>query len=144
MRQSEYFQKIPVFVKVQPLKLKKTDKDAQWGTPEYTRVVAIQGAKHLRKLTLAALTKTFNGEKPKNVENRPDGTPAKMVPWYGDVRNPTPTREKLEVAMIARNKHKLWIDNLTHIDLDMVEHLYGPIKTPVEEEITLHQVLISI
>ena len=39
---------------------------------------------------------------------------------------------KLEVAMIARSRHKKWLDNLAHIDLDMVEQLYMPIKTLVE------------
>ena len=124
--------------------MRKSDKDTQWGTLEYTRVVTIQGAKHLRKLTLAALTKTFNSDKPKHVENRPNGTNAKMVPWHGDARSPTPTREKLEVAIIARNKHRTWQENVTHIDLDTVEHLYVPIKTPVEGEMTLQQVLILI
>ena len=46
--------------------------------------------------------------------------------------------------MIAKIHHKKWLDKLTHIDLDMVEELYMPIMTPVEGEITLHQVLISI
>ena len=67
-----------------------------------------------------------------------------MVEWYGDVRSPSPNRAQLEVAMIARSHHKTWLDNLTHIDVDMVEQLYMPIKTLVEGEITLHQVLISI
>ena len=67
-----------------------------------------------------------------------------MVEWYGDARSPTPNRDQLEVAMIARRHHKTWLDNLTHIDVDMVEQLYMPIKTSVEGEITLHQVLISI
>ena len=67
-----------------------------------------------------------------------------MVPWYRYTRSPTPTREKLEVAMITRNKHRTCQQNVKHINLDMVEHLYVPIKTPVEGEITLHQVLISI
>ena len=93
---------------------------------------------------MTALTKTFNSEKPKDVENRPNGTPAKMLEWYWDAWNPTLNRDQLDIAMIARNKHKLWLDNLTHIDLDMVEQLYMTIKTPVEGEITLHQVLISI
>ena len=69
LRQSEYFQKLPVFVKVQPLKLRKTDPDAQWGTSEYTRVVTIQGSKRLHKVTLAALKKIFNSDKPKHVQN---------------------------------------------------------------------------
>ena len=67
-----------------------------------------------------------------------------MVEWYRDAWSPTPNRDQLEVAMIARSHHKTWLNNLTHIDLDMVEQLYMPIKTLVEGENTLHQVLISI
>ena len=46
--------------------------------------------------------------------------------------------------MIAKRHHKQWLEKLTHIDLDMVEELYMPIMTQAEEEITLHQVLISL
>ena len=130
LRQSDYYQKLLVCVKVQTLKMRKTDKEAQYGTPDFIRVVTIKCATNLRKITLTALTKTFNSEKPKDVVNRPNGTPAKMVAWYGDVRSPTPNTEQMGLALIARSKHKQWIDNLTHIDLDMVEHLYVPIKTP--------------
>ena len=89
LRQSKYFQKIPVFVKVQPLKLRKNDPDTQWGSSEYTRVVTIQGVKRLHKVTLVALKKIFNCDKPKHVQNRPNSTTAKMVPWYRDARSPT-------------------------------------------------------
>ena len=66
------------------------------------------------------------------------------MPWYGDARSPTPARDKLEVAIKARNTHRKLKENVTHIDLDMVDRLYTPIQTSVEGEITLHQVLISI
>ena len=144
LRQSDYYKRLPIHVKVQTLKIRKTDKEAKYGTPDFIKVVTVQCAKHLHKITVTALRKTFNSEKSKDVENRPNGTPAKMVEWYGDAWSPTPNRDQLEVAMIARSHHKTWLDNLTHIDLDMVEQLYMPIMTPVEGEITLHQVLISI
>ena len=57
LRQSKYFQKIPVFVKVQPLKMSKGDPDIPWGSREHIKVVTIQGDKRLRTVTLAALTK---------------------------------------------------------------------------------------
>ena len=112
---SDYYKKLPVFVKVQTLKMRKNDKEAKWGTPDFMKVVTVQCAKHLRKITLTALIKTFNSEKPKDVENRPNGTPAKLVEWYGDSRSPTPNRDQLEVAMIARRHHKTWLDNLTQL-----------------------------
>ena len=138
LRQNDYYKKLPIHVKVQTLKIRKTDTPAKYGTPDFIRVVTVQCAKHLRKITVTALRKTFNSEKPKHVENRPNGTPAKMVEWYGDAQSPNPNRDQFEVAMIAKSHHKKWLDKLTHIDLDMVEELYMPIMTPVEGEITLH------
>ena len=144
LRQNDYYKKLPIHVKVQTLKIRKTDTPAKYGTPDFIRVVTVQCAKHLRKITVTALRKTFNSEKPKHVENRPNGTPAKMVEWYGDAQSPNPNRDQFEVAMIAKSHHKKWLDKLIHINLDMAEELYIPIMTPVEGEITLHQVLISI
>ena len=85
--------------------------------------------KHLRKVTVKALRKTFNNEKPKDVQNQPNGTTAKMVEWYGDPRSRNPNKEQFSVAMIAKRHHKTWLEKLTYINLDMVEELYMPIMT---------------
>ena len=67
--QSDYYKKLPIHVKVQTLKIRKTDKEAKYGTPDFIKVVTVQCAKHLRKITVKALRRTFNSEKPKDVEN---------------------------------------------------------------------------
>ena len=86
-------------------------------------------AEHLRKVSVKALRKTFNSEKPKDIQNRPNVTTAKMLEWYGDTCSPNPNKEQFPVAMIAKRHHKTWLEKLTYINLDMVEELYMPIMT---------------
>ena len=69
LRQNDYYKKLPIHVKVQTLKIRKTDTPAKYGTPDFIRVVTVQCAKHLRKITVTALRKAFNSEKPTDVEN---------------------------------------------------------------------------
>ena len=63
LRQNDYYKKLPIHVKVQTLKIREN------GFPEFIRVVTVQCAKHLRKITVTALRKAFNSEKPTDVEN---------------------------------------------------------------------------
>ena len=106
LRQNNYYKKLPVHVKVQTLKIRKTDTPAKYGTQDFIRVVTVQYAKHLRKIIVTALRKIFNSEKPKDVKNRPNGVPAKMVELYRDAWSPNPNRDQFEVAMIAKSHHK--------------------------------------
>ena len=77
----KHFSKLPIHVKIQQL-LIKTDDKFERNDSWCVKVVTIQCAHHLRKVTMKALKKTFNSVKPKDVKNRPNGTNAKMVPWY--------------------------------------------------------------
>ena len=67
LRKNDYYKRLPIHVRVQQLKIRKTDQLYKYGTPENIRVVTVQCSKHLRKVTVKALKKTFNGEKPKDV-----------------------------------------------------------------------------
>ena len=92
LRENNYFKKLPIQVKIQQLKVKKTDPLYKYSDPECIMVVTVLGAKHLRKVTVKALRKTFNSEKPKDVQNRPNGTTAKMVEWYSNTYSPNPKK----------------------------------------------------
>ena len=59
LRQNDYYKKLPVHVKVQTLKIRKSDTPAKYSTPEFIRVVTVQYTKHLHKITVKALRKTF-------------------------------------------------------------------------------------
>ena len=63
--------------------------------------VTIQCAHHLRKITVKALKKIFNSTEAKDVENRPNGTNAKMVSWYSDRNIPDPKKIELGIATTA-------------------------------------------
>ena len=76
-----------------------------YSDPECIRVVMVLGAKHLRKVTVRVLRKAFNSEKPKDVQNRPNSTTAKMVEWYGNTRSPNPNKKDLGVAMAVKRHH---------------------------------------
>ena len=104
----------------------------------------IQCVHHLRKTTVKALKKTFNSTKPNDVENRPNGMNAKMVPWYSSCNSPDPTKIELGIAMTAKGKHKNWLDKVVHISLGMREELQLPILSEADREITLHQILMSL
>ena len=41
LRKSDYYKKFPIYVKVQTLKMKKTDTAAKYDTPDFIRVVTI-------------------------------------------------------------------------------------------------------
>ena len=105
LRKNDYYKRLPIHVRVQQLKIRKTDQLYKYGTPEHIRVVMVLCPKHLRKVTVKALRKTFNNEKPKDVQNQPNGTTAKMVEWYGDPRSRNPNKEQFSVAMIAKRHH---------------------------------------
>ena len=77
--EKEYFKKLPIHIKIQQLKIKKTDASFEWNDTWCVKVVTIQCARHLRKVTVKVLKKTFNSVKQKDVENRSNGTNVKMV-----------------------------------------------------------------
>ena len=106
---NEYFKKLYIHVKIQQLKVKKTDPQYKWNKPECIRVATILCAKHLHKVTVKALGKTFNSEKPKDVENQPNGTTAKMVKWFGDIRSLNLNTQKIGVSMRAKWRHIKWL-----------------------------------
>ena len=93
---------------------------------------------------MKALRKTFNSTKAKDVENRSNGTNAKMVPWYSNRNSPDSTKIKLGIATTAKRKHKQWLEKLVHILLGMVEELQTPILSEANGEITLYQILMSL
>ena len=106
LQSSKHFCKLPIHVKIQQLCIRKNDDKFDWNHPQCVKVVMIQYAHHLRKTTQKALRKTFNITKPKDVENRPNDTNAKCVPWYSDHNNPDPSKLKLATAMTTKRKHK--------------------------------------
>ena len=114
LRGYSQFHNLPIHVKVQQLKIEKTDKPYAWGHPERVDVVTIQCANHLRKTTVKALIKTFNSTKPRGVQNRPNGTNAKCVEWWGDRNSPIPIKSELNTAKLAKGKHREWLDYSTH------------------------------
>ena len=69
LRKNEYFKKLPIHVKIQQVKVKETDAQIKWNELECIRIVMVLCARRLRKVTVKALRKTFNSEKPKDVEN---------------------------------------------------------------------------
>ena len=79
LRNCEHFKNLPIHVKIQQLKIKKTDATYDWNKPQCVKVVTILCARHLRRVTVKACRETFNSVKPKDVENRPNGTMAKLV-----------------------------------------------------------------
>ena len=105
----EYFSKLPIHFKIQQLLIKKTNTRLEWNDIRCVKVVTIQCARHLHKVTVKALRKTCNSVKPKDVENRPNGTNAKMVEWYGDRNSPNRTQEEFGVATTAKGKHVQWL-----------------------------------
>ena len=134
----------PIHVWLQQLRIEKKDEALEWRHPQRIDVVRIQCVHHLHKTTMEVLIKTFNSTKPRDVQNQPNGTNMKCVPWYSDCNSPDPSKLKLATTMIAKRKHKGWLNELVHISLGMVEELQLPIETEEEGEISLHQVLMSL
>ena len=93
LRENDYYKRLPIHVKVQQLKIRKIDTPSKYGTPEYIRIIMVQCAIYVRKIIVKALRKTLNSEKPKDIENRPNGTTAKMVEWFRDTQSPNPNRK---------------------------------------------------
>ena len=67
LRGYSQFHNLPIHVKVQQLKIEKTDNTYEWKHPKRIDVVTIQCAHHLRRTTVQALIKTFNSSKPRDV-----------------------------------------------------------------------------
>ena len=144
LREYPQFRNLPIFVKIQQLKIEKTDERYDYGHPERTDVVSIQCAKHLRHTSFKACQKTFNSTKPRDVQNRPNGTKATCVEWWGDNNSPVPIRSKVKKARLAKEKHRKWLDSVVRMPLGMVKDLHIPLEIEGEGEINLHQVVMSL
>ena len=101
----------------------------EWKHPQRIDVVTIQCTHHLRKTTVKALIKTFISMKPRDKQNRPNGTNVKCVPWYSGRNSPDLIKLKLATAMTVKRKHKDWLNELVHISSGIEEELQLPIET---------------
>ena len=68
------FKNLPIHTKIQQLKIKKTDASFEWNQTQCVKVVTILCTCNVRKVIVKALRKTFNSVKPKDRENKPNGT----------------------------------------------------------------------
>ena len=66
LRENNYYKRLPIQVKIQQLKVKKTDQLYKYSTPECIRVVMVLCAEHLRKVSVKALRRRRRRKRKRN------------------------------------------------------------------------------